>query len=432
MKKWMVIGVSGAIALAMGSLVFAQEMVKDPSTGKMIKAPQYGGTIVIADDDVQQPHTDAVQGNLAFHAISLVLEKLGMADWSVDRDKHLFDSYVTPREIAKPILAESCEMPDPLTIIFKIRKGVHWHNKAPMNGRELTADDVVFNYHRVTGLGSGFTEKSLAAANISNLPIESITAPDKYTVVFKLSRMHFFALEEIYYNSPEGGWIYPPEVIKEHGDAQDWKTIVGTGPYMLTDWVEGSQKTWTKNPDYWGYDEKFPENRLPYADKIKNLIIKDQATKLSALRTGKIVHMRAVPKDQAESLQRTNPELIMTTRMAHAYPSTAIGMHTGKPPFDDVRVRTAMQLAIDIETLNNALFGGKGLTPPSGIVGKQAVGFYVPYDEWPDQLKADYGYDPARAKKLLAEAGYPDGFKTVLNYRKAVDANLEYALVARP
>ena len=52
-------------------------------------------------------------------------------------------------------------------------------------------------------------------------------------------------------NSHEGGWIYPPEVIKEHGNAQDWRNLVGTGPYMLTDWVEGSAVTYTKNPDYW-------------------------------------------------------------------------------------------------------------------------------------------------------------------------------------
>ena len=56
---------------------------------------------------------------------------------------------------------------------------------------------------------------------------------------------------------------------------QDWKTAVGTGPYMLTDWVKGSSLTYTKNPNYWGYDEKFPENRLPYLDEVKVLVIPD-------------------------------------------------------------------------------------------------------------------------------------------------------------
>ena len=62
-------------------------------------------------------------------------------------------------------------------------------------------------------------------------------------------------------------WVYPPEVIKEHGDVSDWRNLVGTGPMMLTDWTAGSSVTWTKNPDYWGYDDKLPENRLPYVER---------------------------------------------------------------------------------------------------------------------------------------------------------------------
>ena len=63
--------------------------------------------------------------------------------------------------------------------------------------------------------------------------------------------------------------ILPREVIEQYGDYTDWKNVVGTGPVMLTDYVEGASKTWTKNPDYWGFDEKYPENRLPYVDQIR-------------------------------------------------------------------------------------------------------------------------------------------------------------------
>ena len=150
-----------------------------------------------------------------------------------------------PMEFYVPHLAESYEMPDPLTIIVNLRQGIHWHNKPPMNGRELVADDVVFNYHRVTGLGSGFTEKSVAGGSVALLPIESIVATDTYTVVFNMNALHHFALRLIYGGKPDTGWIYPPEVVKEHGDAKDWRNMVGTGPYMLTDWVEGSSITYT-------------------------------------------------------------------------------------------------------------------------------------------------------------------------------------------
>ena len=63
-------------------------------------------------------------------------------------------------------------------------------------------------------------------------------------------------------------FVYPPEVIKEHGDANDWRNLVGTGPFMLTDYVDGSSVTFIKNPDYWRFDEKYPENRLPYVDEL--------------------------------------------------------------------------------------------------------------------------------------------------------------------
>ena len=288
-----------------------------------------------------------------------------------------------------------------------------------MNGRELTADDIVVNFHRITGLGSGFTEPSPHAVNVSGIKFESITAPDKYTVVFKLKEIDFNALIMIYWESYEGGWIYPPEVIKEHGDAKDWRNLVGTGPYMLTDWVEGSSVTYTKNPDYWKDDEKFPGNRLPYADELKMLFIQDSATKLAAFRTGKTAVLSNLGVDDAESLQRTNPELAMTSSL---YPTKgSVAFDVRKPPFSDIRVRRAMQLAIDTETLNRTLYQGLGDTTPLGIVGAAVLGFYVPYEEWPDQLKEDYGYDPARAEKLLDEAGYPRGsdgtrFKTTLYY----------------
>ena len=114
---------------------------------------------------------------------------------------------------------------------------------------------------------------------LSNANIESVTATDESTLVFKLERPNLTILPAIL--NRFAGWIYPPEVIKEHGDAGDWKNLVGTGPYMLTDSVEGSSVTWKKNPDYWGTDEKYPENRLPYIDQLKVLIMIEPATRLA-------------------------------------------------------------------------------------------------------------------------------------------------------
>ena len=411
-----------------------QEMVRDPSTGEMVKAPQYGGQLVFSYN-VEPPHLDSWWGSVHFRPVILVLEKLGMVDWATPRDEYGFNhGWYDPIEVVKPHLAESYETPDPLTIIFKIREGIHWHDKAPMNGREFTADDVVFNYHRFTGLGSGFTEATPYAGSITSLPIESIEATDRYTVVVKLKQPSFNALANLLYNSHEGGWMYPPEVIKEHGNAQDWKNLVGTGPYELADWVEGSAITYTKNPNYWAFDEKYPDNLLPYADGIKVLFMTDKATEMAALRTGKLALVEALGVDDAESVQRTNPELVMTTAI-FGKSKTSYAMDVRQPPFDDIRVRQAMQLAIDVETINQSLYGGLGLAKPQGIIGSGVLGFHTPFEEWPEEVKANYGYDPDRAEKLLDEAGYPRGsdgtrFKTTVH----IDDNRgdpEYTQVAK-
>ena len=249
--------------------------VTDPSTGKTVSAPQYGGTKTFATQE-DPPGTDilfGISGARAFTLIDPVLEKLGMADWAAPRDKFDFFNGFPPPEYTRGALAESWSQPDPLTVIVNVRQGVRWHDKPPMNGRELTAQDVEFNFHRQLGLGSGFTEPAETLTYGFMWPgvkVESVTATDKSTVVFKLQEPALTILHAIL--NELGSFIYAPEVIKEHGDANDWRNLVGTGPMMLTDWVEGSSRTWKKNPDYWGYDEKYPENRLPYIDRLRALV----------------------------------------------------------------------------------------------------------------------------------------------------------------
>ena len=190
-----------------------------------------------------------------------------------------------------------------------------------------------------------------------NLPIESIEATDEYTVVFKMSKLDLSAFQLIYNDSHEGSWIFPPEVIEQHGHMQDWKTAVGTGPWMLTDWVKGSALTYTKNPNYWGHDEKFPEHRLPYLDEVKMLIIPEFSTRLAALRAGRIARLRRPTFDQWQAIRKTDPELVWTTVPGNSWD---YAMDVRKPPFDDIRVRTAMQLALDLEAMNDTMMGGTG------------------------------------------------------------------------
>ena len=412
--------------------------VTDPTTGKAVTAPEYGGTLTYGQVSWAE-HSDAwyITG-WATQYIGLVNEMLGIGDWGIDRDvwdwRLLAD---TPLWAWKGALAESWETPDDTAIIFNIRKGVYWHNKAPMNGRELTAKDVEHHWQRFLGLGK-FSEAgpSPAANAMKPANYESVTATDDWTVVFKLKKPNLRALPELL------GWhlapIYPPEVIEQHGDYKDWRNTVGTGPYALTEVVEVSSKTWTKNPDYWAYDEKYPLNRLPYADKVIELLMPEEATRLAALRAGKIdmlgsagsTQLRSI--DVVESLKRTNPEIDL---YGFKFRSDNVFYLVGldRPPWNDIRVRQAMQMALDLETIVATYYKGYGDATPQGHIGNDVPGIGTPFEEWPEELKKTYRYDPAGAEALLDEAGLTRGadgirLKTRLAFFERYD--LSYAELA--
>ena len=406
--------------------------VTDPTTGEVVLAPQYGGTITTS-----QPWTSGTDwvtdsyfrwGN---NVISGVVEKLGIGNWGIDRDVFDFKSQFLPEEFIIGRLAESWDISaDGRTYTFHIRPGVHWHNKAPMNGRELTAADVAYNYNRVLGLGefteAGPTEMPYPAKTV---PWESITATDDATVVIKLKEPWLPALTSMLVDA--AFFIMPPEVIEQHGDVKDWRNLVGTGPFMMVDRVGGTSITWVKNPDYWGHDEKYPKNRLPYVDELKVLVIPELASILAALRAGKLDYQRQeTDLDAVLSLQRTNPEI--KTYFFYFRSNDSFELDIRKPPFDDINVRHAMQLALDNETSAATLWSGRADPTPFGLIGNK--GYYIPFDEWPAEVKQWYRYDPEAAEKLLDEAGYPRGaggirFKTTLNYGP-FGASLDHSEIA--
>ncbi len=406
------------------SPVAAQKYVTDPSTGKVVTAPEYGGTLTFVRKEEPAGPDTVVSGVWAQAYAAGVSEKLVMADWATPRDEFDFQ-YLNPPTNTKGALAESWSQPDPLTYIVKVRQGAHWHKKAPMNGRAVTAEDIVINYHRILGMGSGFTEPSEFANQFKNAQMESITATDKSTVVFKLKQLHLGALNAILNGNI--AWIYPPEVLEEHGDVTDWKNLVGTGPMMLTDWTKSSSITWKKNPDYWGYDEKYPQNRLPYIDQLRALIMPETATQLAAIRSGKVDYIGPIGAaqmrtlDQVESLQRTNPELVIYPFYNRS--DNGIGMNVQIKPFDDIRVRKAMQMALNLEEINNAYYKGFADMTPQGQLNRSFTEVVTQFEDWPAEVKKVFDYDPEGAKKLLAEAGYPNGFESVLMHIERYDLN---------
>ena len=425
------------LALILGASVFmagqvwAAKYVTDPSTGKVVTAPEYGGTFTYATK-LEPPHGDPNSAHAAGLAISGVAEKLAIPNWAIDRDVHAFSTQFNPTEFYVGQLAESWEQPDALTYVFHIRKGVRFHDKAPVNGRELTAKDVEYTFHRLLGLGSGFTEPSTTGSCcLLPLGFESITATDNSTVVFRLKEpngavLHMLMAEHL-------AFVLPREAIEQHGDLQDWRNLVGTGPYEITDWVQGTSLTHTKVADYWGFDEKYPQNRLPYIDKWVGLFITEEATYIAGLRAGRIDYLGftggvsdIVTVDQVDNLRRTNPDIQLMPWWDRS--ESAFGIDSTKPPFDDIRVRRAMQMALDLETINDTYYKGTAWWTPQGITGEGMKDYYTPFDQWPAEVKEGFAYDPAGARQLLAEAGYPDGFETLLTH--AAETDLGYTELA--
>ena len=153
-----------------------REMVMDPSTGEMISAPEYGGTFTYALKEEPASTDVVVSGVWSISIVGPVVEIPTIQDWSTPRVEY---DFIVPNPPAHTIghLAESWSQPDPLTYVLNIRQGVRWHDKAPVNGRLLTAQDIEFNYHRILGLGSGFTERSEYAGNWAGIEVESPIFP---------------------------------------------------------------------------------------------------------------------------------------------------------------------------------------------------------------------------------------------------------------
>ena len=407
--------------------VVAQKMVKDPSTGKMVSAPKYGGTIrpiVNFKPEGIDPYFRYTAGVWT----GLVNQKLGFADWAIDRNVYDFRTTYFPDQAIVGGLAESWETPDPVTFVFKIRKGIKWHNKAPVNGRSLTAHDVEYSFQRLWGLSGGEPGPDVSLSDEGKIPVESITATDDFTLVLKLKEPSLIALKAIL-TGPHM-MVIAREVVEQFGDIQDWRNVTGTGPYQLTDVVEGSSWTFEKIDDYWGFDPKFSANRLPYADKVEYIIVNDPAAILSLMRSrqadyiGFALNSHLTNVDQAVNLQKTNPDLQLWPLAYRA--ETAFNFDNQKKPWNDIRVRQALSMAIDFEAIAENYMQGWGDASPVGMIGKAVLGYFMPYEQWPDEVKQYYRYDPEAAEKLLDEAGFPRGadgvrFSTVYQHYEFFD-----------
>jgi peptide/nickel transport system substrate-binding protein len=383
--------------------------------------PQYGDEMVVrASRNIVNFDPYFMEGLTNIYGAWL--ERLVADDWTQDPDKWNYNLAWHPSRYQKGNLAESWEFPDPATHIIHLRKGVRYQNLPPSDGREFTADDVLFHYHRFYGLGGGFTEPSpYRDTDVRIKDLISITAPDKYTVVFKFKTPNPELIMETLHNVSLAQCLENPDVVKKYGDMRDLHHAVGTGPFILKDYVSDSHLSLVRNPDYWAHDERHPQNKLPYIDRLKYLIIPDEAEAIEAMRAGKVDVMSNISFGQALAIKKTNPEIVQIRNTGG--PTVTLQPRYDKAPYNDIRVRKALQMAIDLPFIAGSHYGSTAEPYPSTLTNRDVKGWGFPYEIWPQELKDEYAYNPARAKQLLAEAGYPHGFKT--NVVAASDGDME-------
>lgn len=329
-------------------------------------------------------------------------DQLFAADLSKSRSRGgtsglVSDAYI-PSHLMRGELAEKWEwQQNPLRLVVTLRKGVMFPEKpGVMKARELVADDVVFAFKRMS-------TSPKATKNYFDY-VKEVTAPDKHTVVWEMNEFNAEWAYRFGYGYYSG--IIPKEVVD--AGASNWKNMNGTGPFKLVDYVQGNSNTYEKNPDYWDKEtinEK--EFKLPYVDKITYRIIKDEATRVTALRTGKLDIMENVRWQDAEQLKKSTPDLKWNKWLATS--GTFLAMRVDQKPFDDIRVRRAMNMAINKDEIIKAYYNGYAelFAYPQH---PEYTGYFQPLNEQPASVQELFKFDPAKAKKLLAEAGYPNGF----------------------
>ncbi|HKW90961.1 MAG TPA: ABC transporter substrate-binding protein [Methylomirabilota bacterium] len=383
----------GAAAVASTLSLRHDETAADPeslgSERQKFEAAKHGGTFRVRLDqppahfDPHQTVAHSTMVPLSFAYSRLVKVQAG--------------SNVTPG--TQPIegdLADSWDSKGEVVYIFKLRKGVQWHPKAPVNGRELTAEDVKYTYDRF------LTMKGNGNRSVLDM-VDKVEAPDKYTVKFTLKEPNVWFVDRLASTST---WIIAKECVEKYGDLKKPESVVGTGPWMLERYDSPSRVSFGRNRNYF-----LPG--LPYADAVELTIDPDPASAFAAFLAGKYdfgPEYGMVVRRNDVGVAKKGIRWLPTREYLMVSGSLA-AMKLDQDPFKDVRVRRALAMADNWREVLGSNTSAQGKGAPDPLVPAALKEWAVPIDTLPAEGRKLYEPDPVAARQLLTEAGYSGGIK---------------------
>ncbi|WP_414660097.1 peptide ABC transporter substrate-binding protein [Horticoccus sp. 23ND18S-11] len=322
----------------------------------------------------------------------------------------------------QPGVAERWDIsPDGLIYTFHLRHDAKWSNSDP-----LTADDFKFSMERMLNPALGFTSSSTVEPIVGALDFlegrskdfstVGIRVIDAHTLEYRLRTRSPFFLTTVSTATPLGMPVHRGAVEKQGGltDRQNrWArpgSLVGNGPFVLKEWKANQHVTMIPNAHYWAASRV----RLP---EIRFQVVEDLAAEERMYRTGQLHLTWTIPPTKIAGYRQNQAAEFQRSPILHTH---MIALNCGRRPFDDVRVRRALALALDTRSATDAAFSGRSL-PARSFIRPGTGGFDPP--PWPAS-------DPAAARRLLAEAGYPDGRGFPAVELRVNSAGSDYAALA--
>ncbi len=299
-----------------------------------------------------------------------------------------------------PGLAASWDYVDARTVRFHLQQGVTWHNGDP-----FTADDVSYSLERM--MNPELRATVYWGPIVKQL--ESWVIEDPYTITLTWKEPNAAGLLDIGRQK-----IVPMAYIEEVGNAVFGENPIGTGPYTLEEWVKGERVVLQRYPDFWG--------ETPAIQSLVFRAVPDASTRVAELLAGSADIITGVSSELAPTVESSEKAHVSKVRSGrNAY----VVLDQRQPPFDDVRVRQAMNYAVNVDEIIEFVMGGLAYRS-AGPLASANFGF--------DPDLAPYPYDPERARELLAEAGYPNGFEIDFSYgpgRWVKDGEVAEAIAAQ-